>query len=173
MGDLTREVRITGFVPGTIGRVTELHGRYYSRHWGLDVRFEAEVAREMGEFMGRFDPAHDGVWVALEGEAILGSITIDGGLSEANEARLRWFILDEACQGRGIGKRLMAEAMAFCEGAGFERVFLWTFRGLDAARALYDRWGFQVTESHEDRDWGDPVLHQRLDWVPGAPRGAR
>ncbi|HEX9844196.1 MAG TPA: GNAT family N-acetyltransferase, partial [bacterium] len=93
------EVEIRGFVPGTIGRVTELHGRYYSRHWGLDVRFEAEVARELGEFMGRFDAAHDGIWVATRGEEILGSITIDGGVTPQEGARLRWFILDERCQG--------------------------------------------------------------------------
>jgi GNAT superfamily N-acetyltransferase len=98
---------------------------------------------------------------------VLGAIVIDGSGTADNRARLRWFILDEACQGRGIGKRLMAEAMGFCERAGFERVFLWTFRGLDAARSLYDRWGFVVTESREDTDWGSAVLHQRLDRVPG------
>ncbi|HKI98158.1 MAG TPA: GNAT family N-acetyltransferase [bacterium] len=160
-------VEITGFVPGTIGRVTELHGRYYSRHWGLDMRFEAEVARELGEFMGRYDPARDSIWAAVDGDTILGSITIDGSGTPGNDARLRWFILDEACQGRGVGQRLMAAAMDFCAAAGFEHVFLWTFRGLDAARALYDRWGFQVTDSFEDTDWGHPVLHQRLDKVLG------
>lgn len=159
------KVEITGYVPGALGRITELHGRYYSRHWGLDVRFEAEVARELGEFMERYDPAHDRIWVASRGEAILGSLTIDGGSTPAHEARLRWFILDEVCHGQGIGKRLMDEAMQFCERAGFERVFLWTFRGLDAARHLYDRAGFEVTDGREDTDWGDPVLHQRLDRV--------
>jgi len=159
------EVEIRGFVPGTIGRVTELHGRYYSRHWGLDVRFEAEVARELGEFMGRFDAAHDGIWVATRGEEILGSITIDGGVTPQEGARLRWFILDERCQGQGIGTRLMHTAMDFCEQARFPRVYLWTMRGLDAARALYDRWGFQVSEGFEDTAWGDAVLHQRLDKV--------
>jgi hypothetical protein len=57
----------------------------------------------------------------------------------------------------------MDAAMAFCARAGFSGVYLWTFSGLDAARRLYDAWGFRVTESFEDTDWGDPVLHQRLD----------
>lgn len=162
-------VEIGGYVAGALGRVVELHGRYYARHWGLDARFEAEVARELGEFLVRMDPARDRIWVARRDDAVLGSITIDGsGVAEG--ARLRWFIVDEACHGQGVGARLMAEAMAFCRQARFVRVFLWTFRGLDAARALYDRWGFRVTEDYEDRAWGDAVLHQRLDWVP-APAG--
>ena len=153
---------IQSFVPGTIGRVTELHGRYYSRHWGLGLRFEAEVAREMAEFMSRYDSSRDRVWVALRDAVILGSITIDGSGTKGSDARLRWFILDETCQGQGIGKRLMEEAMVFCAEAGFSSVFLWTFAGLDAARHLYEQWGFRLAEAHEDTDWGDPVTHQRF-----------
>jgi GNAT superfamily N-acetyltransferase len=158
-----------GWVPGALGRIVELHGGYYSRQWGLDARFEAEVARELGEFMGRYDPARDGLWVALRDGAVLGSIVIDGSAGSAggqagdNAARLRWFILDEVCHGQGVGRRLMEAAMAFCTRAGFSGVYLWTFAGLDAARRLYDDWGFRVTEGFEDTDWGDPVLHQRLD----------
>ena len=159
------EVEITGYVPGLLGRVVELHGTYYSRHWSLDQRFEAEVARELGEFMGRYDAAHDGIWAAVRGAEILGSITIDGGVTPAEGARLRWFILDERCHGQGVGKRLMSEAMAFCEQAGFPRVYLWTLRGLDAARSLYERWGFQEVQGFEDTAWGDAVRHVRLDKV--------
>jgi len=159
------DIEITGYVPGAIGRVTELHGTYYSRHWGLDAAFEAEVARELGEFMARLHPARDGLWVAREGEAILGAIVIDGGVTPEEGARLRWFILDEACQGRGVGRRLMGAAMDFCERAGFERVYLWTFRGLVAARHLYDVWGFVETAHYEDTAWGDTVRHERLDKV--------
>ena len=157
------DVEITGYVPGLIGRVVELHGRYYSRHWALDVHFEAEVARELGEFMARFDPAHDGIWAAVRGGEILGSITIDGGVTPAEGARLRWFILAEGCQGQGVGKRLMGEAMDFCARAGFARVYLWTMQGLAAARSLYDRWGFQEVQGFEDTAWGDAVHHVRLD----------
>jgi hypothetical protein len=33
-----------GYVPGTIGRVVELHGAYYHAHWGFGAFFEAKVA---------------------------------------------------------------------------------------------------------------------------------
>ncbi len=51
---------------------------------------------------------------------------------------MRWFILDDSCRGSGIGRRLLSEAMAFCDSRQFSAVQLWTFKGLDAARKLYE-----------------------------------
>lgn len=160
------DVSITGYLPGLLGRVVELHGTYYSRHWKLDGRFEAEVARDIGDFMRRYEPARDCIWAASHSGRVLGSITIDGsGSGEDGAARLRWFILEESSQGLGLGRRLMDAAMSFSRSAGHERVFLWTMAGLAAARHLYDAYGFEVTDSFEDTDWGDTVLHQRMDKV--------
>ena len=38
-----------GSFPGSIGRVVELHARYYHANWGFGVFFEAQVARESGQ----------------------------------------------------------------------------------------------------------------------------
>jgi hypothetical protein len=39
------DVRISkGYAPGAIGRVVEMHGDYYARHWGFGVFFEAKAA---------------------------------------------------------------------------------------------------------------------------------
>src|SRR6516225_1958300 len=67
-----------GYVPGAIGKVVELHGTYYARHWGFGVFFEAKVAAGLSEFLNRYDESHDGFWVAVDGQRIVGSITIDG-----------------------------------------------------------------------------------------------
>jgi GNAT superfamily N-acetyltransferase len=156
-------VELCGYRPGALGRVTELHGSYYAEHWGFDIRFEAEVAREMAAFLLRFDPARDGFWLAVAGNRILGSITIDGGASPAEEARLRWFVLAPESQGRGIGKRLMAQAMAFCRDRGLRRVYLHTFAGLEAARHLYERHGFRLIAEQADDDWGSRITHQTFE----------
>jgi GNAT superfamily N-acetyltransferase len=163
------DIELGGYVPGAIGRVTEMHARYYSRHWGFTRAFEVEVAGELAEFMGRFDERSDGFWVAREGEKIVGSIAIDGHPAQADGARLRWFILDEAYQGRGIGKRLLTAATGFCARVGFPRVYLWTFSGLDDARRLYERFGFVLRSQHENSAWGRPVHDLMFDWIP--PRG--
>jgi len=169
-----------GYVPGALGRVVSLHAAYYQRHWGFGLHFESLVASEMAAFLRRVedgatagDPASadSALWLAwLPGvrgeEEIAGAITVDGAERDAAGARIRWFILDEARQGAGIGKALMAAAMDFCRVRGFPRVYLTTFAGLDAARALYEAHGFALTDTHRDTTWGVPVEEQRFEWTP-------
>jgi hypothetical protein len=40
------DVTLSGYIPGAIGRIVELHGRYYHEHWGFDLFFESKVATE-------------------------------------------------------------------------------------------------------------------------------
>ena len=39
----------SGPIPGAIGRITELHGSYYHKHWGFGQFFEAKVATDLVE----------------------------------------------------------------------------------------------------------------------------
>src|SRR3954467_43713 len=120
----------TGYLLGALGRVTEMHGTYYDKYWRLGLFFEAKAATEMAELMLRFNPAQDGIWLATAGTEIIGSVLIDGkGGSRGEGARLRWFILAEGYQGRGLGQQLLNNALDFCRKAGFERVYLTTFAG--------------------------------------------
>ncbi|CEJ67258.1 Protein export cytoplasm protein SecA ATPase RNA helicase (TC 3.A.5.1.1) [Citrobacter pasteurii] len=43
---------------------------------------------------------------------------------------MRWFILDDGCRGSGLGRKLIQEAMNFCEEQKFSAVQLWTFHNL-------------------------------------------
>ncbi|MEQ9639026.1 MAG: GNAT family N-acetyltransferase [Alphaproteobacteria bacterium] len=156
-----------GYRPGVIGRVIELHGRYYGREWGLEQRFEIEVARELAAFFERYDSGRDGFWTASQGDTVLGTITIDGLPTGEAGARLRWFILDPASHGQGLGRRLLATALESFRQRGVERVWLATFAGLDAARALYEQAGFTLVREYRDTDWNeDGVMHQIFDWRP-------
>jgi hypothetical protein len=58
------DVRLSGYIPGAIGRIAELHGTYYYKHWGFDLFFESKVAIELSEFLQRLHEVHDGFWVA-------------------------------------------------------------------------------------------------------------
>ena len=144
----TDDIELIGYVPGALGRITELHGIYYAAHWDLGLYFEAKVATEMASFLSRFDPAHDGAWFARAKGEIIGGIFIDGSEADSKGARLRWFIIDPAFQGHGLGNRLMAEAVSFCRRQHFKRVYLTTFAGLNAARHLYEKYGFKLC--HEE-----------------------
>ena len=54
----TRDIN-AGPVPGLLGDVAALNGQYYSEHWGFSVFFEKKVAKEMGEYLSRYDAAKD------------------------------------------------------------------------------------------------------------------
>lgn len=158
----------TGYTPGLIGRVAELHGTYYAREWRFGAHFEAKVAAELAEFMERYDASCDRIWWVEANGRIEGSLTVDGSAHRAageapSEAHFRWFILSDELRGTGVGQRLMADAVEFCRDRKFERAYLWTFAGLSAARHLYEKAGFALTESTPGQSWGTVVEEQRFE----------
>jgi GNAT superfamily N-acetyltransferase len=154
---------LRGYIPGSIGRVAELHGTYYHQHWGFGLFFEAKVATELAAFLGRYDEQRDGFWTAVVGGRIEGSITIDGVHSAAEGAHLRWFIVSDELRGKGVGSQLLNTAMEFCRSRGYKRVYLWTFEGLNPARHLYEKNGFRLVEQHKGSQWGREVNEQQFE----------
>jgi len=154
-------IRIRGYYPGVIGRITEAHAVYYHIYWGFDVTFETQVGGELSEFIAHFQPQRDGFWAADFDGRFAGSIAIDGRPASREGARLRWFIVPAELQGRGIGNDLMARCLEFCRRSGHKKIYLWTFAGLEAARKLYTRYGFRLIEEHEARQWGQTIREQK------------
>ena len=158
------ETQYSGYYPGVAGKITEVHALYYHEHWGFDISFETQVGRELSEFLIEFDKSRDGLWVARRNGMFAGAVAIDGRNSQSEGARLRWFIVVPVFQGHGIGKELISQAVAFCKENNYPRVYLWTFEGLDAARGLYERHGFVLTEENPGERWGRTVVEQRFEW---------
>lgn len=157
------DVVLSGYVAGALGRVVEMHARYYHAEWGFDLFFESKVAGELAAFLDRYDAAKDLFRVALIDGRVVGSIVIDGGgPDDPDGARLRWFIVSPEARGRGAGKRLMNAAVDFARQAGLGRVHLWTFAGLDAAAGLYEAAGFELVEERDDDRWGKTVTEQKF-----------
>jgi GNAT superfamily N-acetyltransferase len=154
---------IRGYIPGSLGRVAELHGTYYHKHWDFGLFFEAKVATGLASFLGRYDEQKDGFWTALVGGRIEGSITIDGAHAAAEGAHLRWFIISDGMRGKGVGNQLMNTAIGFCRSHNYRRIYLWTFEGINAARHLYEKNGFRLMEQHKGSQWGQEVTEQRFD----------
>jgi GNAT superfamily N-acetyltransferase len=152
-----------GYVPGSLGRVVELHGSYYHEHWGFGFFFEAKVAAELAAFLSRYDEGRDGFWTALADGRVEGSIAIDGIHAQSQGAHLRWFIVSDAWRGQGAGRRLIHAALGFCRERGYSSVYLWTFEGLNAARHLYEQAGFRLVEEHRGTQWGTEVNEQRFE----------
>lgn len=160
MGPETTLRMARGYRPGVIGRISEMHACFYSRHAGFGPVFESRTAAGAAEFIQRLSSPRNGLWTALAGERIVGSIAVDGEDLGGGAAHLRWFIMDNGHRGRGMGRMLLTEAVRFCDDREFSSILLWTFAGLDAARALYEEAGFSFKSEKEGDQWGKTVLEQ-------------
>jgi len=160
-----KEGILTGHHPGAIGRIVELHATYYHLDWGFGLFFEARVAKEMSEFLTRFDEARDGFWIVSLNDRIEGGIAIDGIKATTDGAHLRWFILSPEVRGRGFGNKLMGEAISFCKKEGYRKIYLETFEGLHAARHLYEKFGFRPVCQAKGAQWGKKVTEQKFELI--------
>jgi GNAT superfamily N-acetyltransferase len=157
---------VAGYSPGAIGRITQIHATYYYQHWEFGLFFEAKVATELAEFLSRFEKERDGFWTILNEEQIEGAIAIDGIRAKGKEgAHLRWFIVNPQLQGQGWGKRLLSEAVSFCDQKNYRRIYLWTFEGLVTARNLYEAFGFRLVFQRKGEQWGRPVSEQHFERI--------
>jgi N-acetylglutamate synthase-like GNAT family acetyltransferase len=80
-----------------------------------------------------------------------------------DEAQLRWFLLDPEIRGRGVGRYMFEDALAFCRASGYRRAFLLTVDVHTEAAALYRSAGFRLTEEHPALLWGAERLEQRYE----------
>lgn len=145
--------------PGDLGMIVHLHGVIYAREYGLDHTFEPYVAKPLSDFM-LAGPDAGRIWIAEQGDRTVGSIAI---VRAGEQAQLRWFLLDPVARGKGLGRRLMAEAIAYCRSQRFPSVYLWTFDELAEALALYEKHGFGATERRTSFIWGRQRTELRMD----------
>ena len=143
--------------PGDLGAIVRLHGIVYAREYGLDTTFEPYVAKPLSDFVldgkGR-------LWIAEREGTLMGSIAV---VESDQEGQLRWFLLAPEARGSGLGKRLLDLALDYCRERAFARVFLWSFSDLTAALKLYERAGFEITDTTTEFVWGAERRQVRMD----------
>jgi DNA-binding MarR family transcriptional regulator/GNAT superfamily N-acetyltransferase len=155
-----RVVIKTGYATSIIGRIVELLGSYMTMRMGFGAAFEARIAADIAEFMARVDAPSNETWRAEIDGKILGSISIDGEDLGDGLAHLRWFIVGDEIRGGGVGGALLARALDFCDEHGYRETQLWTVKGLDAARRLYEKNGFVLADEYTGDQWGTDVVEQ-------------
>ena len=102
------------------------------------------------------------LWHCETNGHFVGSISLDSESLGDNHANLCWFVVNSETQGSGIGKALLQQALEFCDKNNFQQTHLWTVKGLDAARRLYEICGFQLAEEYPGDQWGKVVIEQKF-----------
>src|SRR5687767_7031206 len=138
--------------PGDMGWVVHAHGRLYFDERGWDERFEALVADIAAAFIRNFDPKRERCWIAeMDGEPV-GSVFV---VKESNSvAKLRLLLVEPKARGRGLGRRLVEECIAFARAQGYRKLVLWTQSNLVAARLIYQACGFALNKRERHQTFG-------------------
>jgi GNAT superfamily N-acetyltransferase len=149
----------TGWLPGLIADSAALMSREYAARFGVGAAYEAWVVTELAGYFTAFDAATCEWWsVRLDG-TLAGCAAIDGRCG-GQEAEFRWFCLSPATRGRGLGRRLLREAVDHATRQGLRRIHLHTHRDLGAAVHLYEQAGFCRLADGPGPSWGP---HLRLE----------
>ena len=144
--------------PGDMGWVVQRHGALYSREYGWDDSFEALVARVTADFIDNLDPRNERCWMAELGGTNVGSIFVVKKTQSI--AKLRLMIVEPQARGRGIGKRLVEEAIRFAGRVGYRRLTLWTMNVLLPARHIYGAAGFQLVAEEPVHAFGHDLISE-------------
>lgn len=152
-------ITIREYKPGDCGYIAYRHGVLYAQEHGFDQIFEKYVLQSLLAYLE--NPAGGKILIAEYCGTIVGFIGIVQ-ISKTS-AQLRWFLIEPEFRGAGAGRKLMAAAMEYCHQQKYNNVFLWTFKGLDAACHLYEQYGFTLTEEKENNTWKKQLLEQRWD----------
>ncbi|TMJ37421.1 MAG: GNAT family N-acetyltransferase [Alphaproteobacteria bacterium] len=143
---------------GDFGWIIHRQAALYGEEYGWNEEFEALVADITARFIKEFKAGRDCCWVAEKGARIRGAVFIVE--EDAETAKLRLLYVEPDMRGRGVGRRLVNEALAFARRAGYRRLTLWTNDNLTAARRLYERAGFRLVSEEQHESFGHKLTGQ-------------
>ncbi len=145
---------------GDIGWAIERHGELYADEFGWNEDFEALVATLFAQFATKHDAKKEHCWIAeVDGERV-GCVFVVRNAQDSTVAQLRCLLVDTKRRGQGVGKRLVAECLAFAKAAGYAKMLLWTNDVLVSARRIYEAAGFSLVSEERHHSFGHDLVGQ-------------
>ncbi|MFJ6482617.1 MULTISPECIES: GNAT family N-acetyltransferase [unclassified Streptomyces] len=125
-------------------RTQEEKGESVAGVEGLPDRYRTEITDPQVAFAG------DAVFLASVRDAAVGCLVMAASVDGRSEVKRLW--TDPEFRGLGIARRLVGAALAHAEESGLSAVRLSVWQWRAGAIALYERLGFTVTGSWDERD---------------------
>lgn len=154
-------------VPGDIGTIIHLHGKLYHEEFGFGLGFETYVAESFSEFVKNFKEGLDQVWVCEYRNRLVGFISLVH--RDPSLAQLRYFIIDPAFRGIGLGKKLTSEFLRTARKQNYQKAYLWTTTPLAKAASIYQKLGFKLVFEQESKSFGLPLMEQKYELTLSTP----
>ena len=133
--------------------------------------FRALVADTLGEFGFTPDPdldpdladpeaVYEALWVATRNGRVVGSVALRRLGPDEMELKRMYLRPDE--RGRGVGRRLLDMALLWSREHGVRRLRLDTTERMEAARRLYEAYGFRRVVGDAPRQGQQRLLYELL-----------
>lgn len=147
--------------PGDMGWIVQRHAELYAAEQGWDESFEAWCAEITASFLRKYEPTRERSWIAeREGERV-GCVLLVRRSGEVGQLRL--LLVEPNARGLGIGGRLVSECVSHARHVGYRTMMLFTVRGLDSARKLYEAEGFRLVHEEPEKVGGQDRVGQRWE----------
>jgi DNA-binding MarR family transcriptional regulator/N-acetylglutamate synthase-like GNAT family acetyltransferase len=137
---------------GDMGWIVQRHGELYALEQGWDDSFEAWCAEIAAKFLRDFDTRYERSWIAARAGERVGCVLLVRRSREVGQLRL--LLVEPSARGLGIGGRLVSECVSHARHVGYRRIMLFTVRGLESARKLYEAEGFRLVHEEPERVGG-------------------
>jgi len=114
-----------------------------------DLGYEATAAQVVQRLAALREWPDQDAFVAVADGAIVGLCHVQGVrlLASAGYAEIQALVVSAACQGRGLGRQLVAHACAWAFARGYDRVRLRSGVQREAAHAFYEHLGFEKAKA--------------------------